>query len=154
MKKILVTILVVAMMLCVSAAAFADGFITLDQAKQFALDYVGVSAAEASFTKAYQDWEIGGRVYEIEFWVGSTEYEMDVDARTGRVSDFNVEYHGGYISEPIPAPIAQPIPAPITQPVPAPIPEISRNYRFGDWDDWDDWDDMYDRDWDDMFDWD
>ena len=119
-------ILVVAMMLCVSAAAFADGQITLDQAKQIALDYVGVNASEATFTKAYQDWEDGGRVYEIEFWVGSTEYEMDVNVRTGRVTDFNVEYHGGH--------------------VPAPIPAPAHNY----WDD--DWDDMFD--WDDIFDWD
>ena len=127
MKKVLAMILVAVMMLCVSATAFADGQITLDQAKQIALDYVGVNASEASFTKAYQDWEDGGRVYEIEFWVGSTEYEMDVNVRTGRVSDFNVEYHGGYVSDPIPAPI------------PAPV----HNY----WDDdWDDWDDMFDWD--------
>ena len=128
MKKDLAMILVAVMMLCVSAAAFADGQITLDQAKQIALDYVGVNASEATFTKAYQDWEDGGRVYEIEFWVGSTEYEMDVNVRTGRVSDFNVEYHGGYIPDPIP------------QPIPAPV------YNY--------WDDDWDDDWDDMFDWD
>ena len=128
MKKVLAMILVAVMMLCVSAAAFADGQITLDQAKQIALDYVGVNASEATFTKAYQDWEDGGRVYEIEFWVGSTEYEMDVNVRTGRVSDFNVEYHGGYIPDPIP------------QPIPAPV------YNY--------WDDDWDDDWDDMFDWD
>ena len=140
MKKILAMILVAVMMLCVSATAFADGQITLDQAKQIALDYVGVSAYEATFTKAYQDWEDGGRVYEIEFWVGSTEYEMNVNVRTGRVTDFDVEYHGGYIPELI----SVPIPAPIAQPIPAP--------GYGYWDD--DWDDMYDRDWDDLFDWD
>jgi len=127
MKKVLATILVAVMMLCVSAAAFADGQISLDQAKQIALDYVGVNASEATVTKAYQDWEDGGRVYEIEFWVGSTEYELDVNVRTGRVSDFNVEYHGGYVPDPIP------------QPIPAPV----HNY----WDDdWDDWDDMFDWD--------
>ena len=120
MKKVLAMILVVAMMLCVSAAAFADGQITLDQAKQIALDYVGVNASEATFTKAYQDWEDGGRVYEIEFWVGSTEYEMDVNVRTGRISDFNVEYHGGYVPAPIPAPV--------------------HNYWDDDWDDIFDWD--------------
>ena len=127
MKKGLGTILIAVMMLCVSAAAFADGQISLDQAKQIALDYVGVNASEATVTKAYQDWEDGGRVYEIEFWVGSTEYELDVNVRTGRVSDFNVEYHGGYVPDPIP------------QPIPAPV----HNY----WDDdWDDWDDMFDWD--------
>ena len=128
MKKVLAMILVAVMMLCVSATAFADGQITLDQAKQIALDYVGVNASEATFTKAYQDWEDGGRVYEIEFWVGSTEYEMDVNVRTGRVSDFNVEYHGVYIPDPSP------------QPIPAPV------YNY--------WDDDWDDDWDDMFDWD
>ena len=66
-EKILAIILVAVMMLCVSAAAFADAFISLDRARQIALDYVGVSAYEATFTKACQDWENGGRVYEIEF---------------------------------------------------------------------------------------
>ena len=130
MKKILAVILVAVMMLCVSAAAFADAFISLDRARQIALDYVGVSAYEATFTKACQDWENGGRVYEIEFWVGSTEYEMDVNAQNGMVTDFNVGYHG------------------YGQPVPAPIPQPIRNY-WGD-----DWDDLYDHDWDDLFDWD
>ena len=32
-------------------------------------------------------------MYEIEFYVGSTEYDMDVDVNTGKVTDFSVDYH-------------------------------------------------------------
>ena len=87
-------------------------------------------AADASFTKAHRDWDDGREVYEIEFYANNTEYDMDVDVNTGRVTDFSTEYHGGY---------GQP------------------GYSYSGHSDWgDDWDDRYDydRDLDDWFDWD
>ena len=42
------------------------------------------------------DWEDGRQVYEIEFYADGTQYEMDIDALTGRVKDFSAEYHDGY----------------------------------------------------------
>lgn len=142
MKKVLAMMLVAVMMLCVSVTAFADGPVSLGQAKQIALERASVSASEANFTKARQDWDDGRQVYEIELWVGSTEYEMDVDVMTGTVSDFHVDYHGGGVQ-----------------------PSYrGGSYRYDDdWDDlfdwdlddrYDDWDDRYDNDWDDLFDWD
>ena len=90
--------MVVAMMLALGATAFAAGRgLTPDQAKQKALDYTGVKAAEATFTKTHRDFDDGREVYEIKFYVGSTEYEMDVDVLTGRVTDFDKDVHmAGY----------------------------------------------------------
>ena len=51
---------------------------------------------QANFTKAYLDWDNGRLVYEIEFYVGTVEYDMDVDAITGMVTDFSRENHGGF----------------------------------------------------------
>ena len=97
MKKLFAVVMVLVMMLAFGAAAFAaGGKLTLEQAKQAALDYAGVKASEAVFTKAHRDFDDGREVYEIEFYVNSTEYEMDVDAVTGRSTDFSTEYHGGY----------------------------------------------------------
>ena len=97
MKKAVAMVLVVVMMLAFGATAFAaPGPLTLEQAKKVALDYTGVKESEAIFTKAYRSYDDGREVYEIEFFVGNTEYEMDVDVYTGTVTDFNVEYHGGY----------------------------------------------------------
>ena len=151
MKKAVAMVMAVVMMLAFGVTAFAaNGPLTVEQAKQAALDRAGVKASEATFTRAYRDFDDGRQVYEIEFYVGNTEYDMDVDVNTGRVTDFSTEYHGGYGSFNNP-------PAVNTQP--------GNGYGYyDDWDDmydrdWDDrydrdWDDRYDCDWDDRFDWD
>ena len=96
MKKAVAMVMVVVMMLAFGVTAFAaNGPLTVEQAKQAALDYAGVKAAEATFTKAHRDWDNGREVYEIEFYANNTEYDMDVDVNTGRIMSFSTEYHGG-----------------------------------------------------------
>ena len=100
MKKAVAVVLAVVMMLALGATAFAsNGPLSLKQAKQAALDYVGVSVSEAVFTKAHRDYDDGRKVYEIEFFVDNVEYEMNVDVYTGTVTDFNMEHHGGYYGD-------------------------------------------------------
>ena len=96
MKKTFAVLLVLVMMLALSVTASAAGRLTPDEAKQAALDYVGVDASNADFTKLKRDWDDGREVYEIEFYADGTQYEMDIDALTGRVKDFSAEYHDGY----------------------------------------------------------
>ena len=131
MKKVIAMVMTVVMMLALGTTAFADnGPLTVEQAKQAALNFAGVNASEAVFTKAYKGYENGREVYEIEFYANNTEYDMDVDVYTGRITDFSTEYHGM---------------------------QAARGYGFWDDDMYDhDWDDRYDwdRDWDDMYDWD
>ena len=136
--------MVVVMMLALGVTAFAaQGPLTMEQAKQVALDYAGVKAADATFTKAHRDYDNGRQVYEIEFYVGSTEYDMDVDVNTGAVTDFSVDYHGMYNP-------------PVTNTQPVPNTQTVVTYGYYDDDPYDfDYDDMYDvYDFDDMFDWD
>ena len=90
MKRIVV--LVLAFVMLIGACALAE--VSIDQAKQIALDKAGVKAEEVIFTKAHADHEDGRAVFEIEFYVGATEYEMDVDIATGEVTDFETEEHG------------------------------------------------------------
>ena len=135
--KVLAAVMALVMVLALSAAAFAEnGSVSLEQAKQIALERAGVKASEASFTKAYKDWDDGRAVYEIEFYVGNTEYDMDVDVNTGRVTDFSMETHGGYFGTDPNGFYGQ------------------GNQGFYGWDD--DFDDRYgwDRDYDDFYDWD
>ena len=132
MKKVLAMVMTVVMMLALGTTAFADnGPLSVEQAKQAALNFAGVNASEAAFTKGYKGFDDGREVYEIEFYANNTEYDMDVDVYTGRITDFSTEYHGmqaanGY-----------------------------GNLNSGMYG-WDDWDDMYERDhdWDDMYGWD
>ncbi len=131
MKKVIAMVMTVVMMLALGTTAFADNApLTVEQAKHAALNFAGVNASEATFTKAYKGYDDGREVYEIEFYANSTEYDMDVDVYTGRITDFSTEYHGM---------------------------QAARGYGFWDDDMYDhDWDDRYDwdRDWDDMYDWD
>ena len=94
MKKAVAMVMAVVMMLAFGVTAFAaNGPLTVEQAKQAALDYAGVKASEATFTKAHRDWDNGREVYEIEFYANNTEYDMDVDVNTGRIMSFSKEYH-------------------------------------------------------------
>lgn len=131
MKKAIAMVMTVVMMLALGTTAFADNApLTVEQAKQAALNFAGVNASEATFAKAYKGYDDGREVYEIEFYANNTEYDMDVDVYTGRITDFSTEYHGM---------------------------QAARGYGFWDDDMYDhDWDDRYDwdRDWDDMYDWD
>lgn len=120
MKKIAVAV-IAAMILTMSVCAFAAGQgLTAAEAKQAAVKFAGVNMDDASFTKVRLDWDDGRQVYEIEFYVGATEYEMDVDVLTGAVSDFSREYHG-YLGN-----------------------SYGGHYDHDDWDD--DWDDLFDWD--------
>ena len=144
MKKAVAMVMVVVMMLAFGVTAFAaNGPLTVEQAKQTALDYAGVKASEATFTKAHRDWDNGREVYVIEFYANNTEYDMDVDVNTGRITDFSQEYHGGYGR-------FNNQPAVNTQPAPSFHNQPASHYGYYD----DDWDDMYDRDWDDRYDYD
>ena len=62
------------------------------KAKSIALKDAGVSASSATFTKAKLDYEDGIRVYEIEFYTNSAEYEYEINAKTGKIRDMDVEH--------------------------------------------------------------
>ena len=144
MKKAIAMITTLLMMLGIGTTAFAvNAPLSADQATQAALYFAGVNAPDATITKAFKSYDDGREVFEIEFYVNGTEYDMDVDVNSGRITDFSTEYHG--------APTAPAAPTAPTAPA-AP--------GYGYWDDdmyerdygWDDWDDQWDRDWDDHWD--
>ena len=91
MKKLTAMVLALVMVLALTAGAFAAGRLTKDEAKQIALDKAGVTAAEATFTKAKLDYDDGREEYEFEFFANGKEFDIDVDANTGRVVKFDVE---------------------------------------------------------------
>ena len=138
MKKAIAMVMAVVMMLALGTTAFADNApLTVEQAKQAALNFAGVNASEATFTKAYKGYDDGREVYEIEFYAFNTEYDMDVDVLTGKVTDFSKEYHAVY-----------------NPPVNNTQPSVTYYEYYYD-DDPYDYDDMYDRyDFDDMYDYD
>ncbi len=67
------------------------GSLTMEEAKEKALQTAGVTADQASRMKIEQDWDDGRMVYEGEFVSGSMEYEFEIDGETGRILDWDEE---------------------------------------------------------------
>ena len=61
------------------------------RAKSIALGHAGVSASSVSFSKAKLDDDDGRGVYEIEFYVGNTEYDYEIDAHSGAILEASAE---------------------------------------------------------------
>ena len=78
-----------------SSQSAPTGGVTLEQAKQTALQHAGKTASQVQFVKAQQDWENGCKVYEIEFIVsggtGYTEYDYEIDAATGKIVSYDYD---------------------------------------------------------------
>ena len=75
------------------ASSASGNYITVERAKQIALNNAGVKEANAVFLRANLDWDDGRMQYEVEFYSGSTEYDYDIDAVTGAIisSDRDME---------------------------------------------------------------
>ena len=65
--------------------------ITLDEAKDIALKHAGFTASQVTFTKSKLDRDDGRQVYEIEFYVGRTEYDYEIDAVSGKIIEFDID---------------------------------------------------------------
>lgn len=63
--------------------------ITAEQAEQAALTHAGVTVAEAKFRRTELDFDDGVYKYEVDFYVGNTEYEYEIDAKTGNIISFD-----------------------------------------------------------------
>ena len=75
------------------ATTASGDYISVDRAKQIALNDAGVKESNAVFLRANLDWDDGRMQYEVEFYSGSTEYDYDIDAVTGAIlsSDRDME---------------------------------------------------------------
>ncbi len=63
--------------------------ISVERAKQIAVSHAGVSGA--SFTKVELDTDDGIAVYDIEFKVGNTEYDYEINAASGAIISSSLE---------------------------------------------------------------
>ena len=74
-----------------AATEAARGFIGVDCAKSIVLGHAGVSTASVSLSKAKLDDDDGKGVYEIEFYVGNTEYDYEIDAHSGAILEASAD---------------------------------------------------------------
>jgi uncharacterized membrane protein YkoI len=71
--------------------AAGNKYISVDRAKQIALQDAGLKEEEVKFKTAKFEDDDDGEEYEIEFYCGDLEYEYEIDAVTGRIIESDVE---------------------------------------------------------------
>ncbi len=69
-----------------------SGLIGEERALEIALEHFTLTAKEVRIDKVKLDEDDGRLIYEVEFQVKSLEYELEIDAKTGRVLDYEVSY--------------------------------------------------------------
>ena len=71
-----------------------DNYIGEDKALEIALADAGLSSGQVSNAKAHLDYDDdrGRYEYEVKFYQGTTEYDYDVDAITGDITDKDIDY--------------------------------------------------------------
>ena len=74
-----------------SGANTGSGNITIEEAQSIALSHAGVSAADARFTKTKLDYDDGISKYEIEFVVGTYEYDYEINAANGTIIEYDID---------------------------------------------------------------
>lgn len=63
-------------------------------AKSTALTHAALTENDVTALTVKRDIEDGVEVYEVEFWMETTEYDYDVDAVTGEIISFDIESKG------------------------------------------------------------
>lgn len=70
----------------------AASYIDVEEAKNIAVNHAGLSASDVIFTKTQLEREDFQMVYDIEFRKGTTEYEYEIHAETGKILKYDVEF--------------------------------------------------------------
>lgn len=65
-----------------------------EKAKSIALNAAGVTASQVQNLKAEKDYDDGRLEYEVEFYVGTTEYDYTISGTDGTILSQNKEKHG------------------------------------------------------------
>lgn len=65
--------------------------ITEEQAKEIAANHAGVAVADLTFHSVSLEEDDGRRVYDVEFYSGSTEYDYEIDAATGKIVSYDYD---------------------------------------------------------------
>lgn len=66
-------------------------FIGEAKAKQIALNNAGLKEKDVSFVKTGLKFDDGRSIYDIEFYSGNTEYDFEIDTKTGKILDFDYD---------------------------------------------------------------
>ena len=74
-----------------SGQSQSGDYITVDEAKAAAFTHAGVAETDTTRLKVEMDYDDGRAVYEVEFNVGRTEYNYEIDAVTGDLLSYDMD---------------------------------------------------------------
>ena len=63
--------------------------LTVDQAKEIALQHANLTIDQVSFIRAESEIENGIEKYNIEFYSGNNEYDYEIDAANGNILEYD-----------------------------------------------------------------
>ena len=90
MKKMVSMIAAAVMAVMMTVPAFAA--VSESQARDIALKKAGIDARDVRYMQVEEDWDDGRQKYEVQFYDGRAEYECGVDAATGMVTGFDIDF--------------------------------------------------------------
>ena len=70
-----------------------NNYIGVDRAKEIALNHAHLNEPDVQFVKAKLENDDSGMAYEIEFYSGRTEYDYTIDAVSGNIIEYDVDYN-------------------------------------------------------------
>ncbi|MDV4150753.1 PepSY domain-containing protein [Clostridium sp. AL.422] len=65
--------------------------ITVEEAKQIALNHAGLSSSQVTLVKSELDFDDGIQKYELEFYFNNKEYNYEIDANTGNILKYEID---------------------------------------------------------------
>lgn len=65
----------------------SDNIISEDEAKSIAFEDAGVNAADVTRSRVSRDFDDGRQEYDVDFYVGTQEYEYTISAEDGTILD-------------------------------------------------------------------
>ena len=74
------------------AAVAVQECITQDDALAIAMEHAGVTEKDVTWPRVHMDFDDGWQIYEVEFHVGWTEYNYDIDAVTGQILGYESDW--------------------------------------------------------------
>ncbi len=69
----------------------SDNYLTLEQVKAIALNYIGTSEDDVTFKKIVKDYEDGELVYDLELIYNGYIYEFEISSVDGKIIEYDKE---------------------------------------------------------------
>ena len=69
----------------------STSYIGVAAAKAAALKHAKLTGSKVTYTKAKLTTDDGVKIYDVEFRTATTEYEYEINAKTGKIIEFSVE---------------------------------------------------------------